>query len=516
MNVKNQKRVKRYLLLLCFALWAGTVGAASKKTVNVALAIDPTSLNILEFKHTAELTPVLHMHSSLLGMDIETGDYSLTMKSSLAQSIKVMENGKDLKIVLKKEFRFHTGEPVTANDVLFTYEQCADPENANIMAGPLDEIEEMETLDDYTLILRFYEPYAAWKDLMWIGIASEKHFEQAGRKKFRNHPVGSGPFRFVERKIGEHIVLEANREHIDAPKFDRLKFWIVPDVLTRISLLEAGEVDLISRVLPHDAVRLRRNKNITVKSESRVPSFYAFSGKQENYPITKDRKLGLALNMAVNRQEIVDKIFLGEGYPLYMFANRIELGYDPEYKIEYNLEKARELLKQSSYKPGTPMVMSYAPGVVPNAALIASVIQKYLKELGVTLVLQQLEDGVKATYARNKDPREGHFTLFNMDGTRDPSLRMRISLLSDAPFGSYSSRPRQKELDELIYAQGREMNERKRKAILKKVHGILREDASAVYMFGLNMIYAMNKRIEYTWVPKNAYLNNLHRIKIIK
>ncbi len=516
MKANNLKWTKRTILIFCLVFGAGFAGAAPKDTVNVVLNVDPTSLNMLEFKTGVELIPVLHMHSMLMSSDLTTGEYTINTKDGLAKSVTIMENGKDLKIVLKKGFRFHTGDPVTADDVRFTYEQCIDPVNSNIMAGPLDEIEEIEVLDDYTLILRFYEPYAAWKDFMWVGIASEKYYEKVGRKRFRSHPVGSGPFRFVERRVGEYIILEANEEHIEAPAFKRLKFWVIPDSITRISMLKAGEVDLISRVLPHDAKRLRQSGNITVKSESRVPSLYAISGKQENYPITKDPKLGLAISMAINRQEIVDKIFMGEGYPLYTFASRIELGYDPDYKIEYNLKKARELLRQSSYKPGTPLVMSYSEGDVPMASMIATIVQRYLRELGVTLELKQLEYGVKATYARNKDPREGHFTLYQWDGGRDPSIRLKMTLPRDSSYSSYTSRPRQQEVDELTYAQGREMNVEKRKAILKKLHGILRQDSSGAILFGLNMIYAMNNRIEYTWVPKMAGLNYLHHIKIVQ
>ncbi len=333
---KNSGRSERKLFLIFLALlWAGGLWAQLKDaTVNVALNVDPSTINMLEFKTGVELIPMLHIGSSLLGVDPVTGEYDVTRAGVLSESMTVMENGKDIKFVLKKGFRFHDGSPVTAHDVLFTYEQCANPANANIMGGPLDEIEEIEVLDDHTLIFRFYEPYAPWKDLLWIGITSEKYYEKAGRNKFRKHPLGSGPFRFVERSIGEYITLEANEQHPEAPKFKRLKLWVVPDEITRLSMLETGELDLIEQVLPLNIKRLERNRQIKIKRESRVQSLSAIAGKPENYPILKDRKFAMAVQMGINRREIVDKIFYGEGYPLYQWVTKIELGYDLSDRIQ--------------------------------------------------------------------------------------------------------------------------------------------------------------------------------------
>ncbi len=74
----------------------------------------------------------------------------------------------------------------------------------------------------------------------------------------------------------------------------------------------------------------------------------------------------------------------GEGYPLYMYASKSELGYDPTFTYEFNPDKARKLLKQSSYKPGTPIIMSYT-SAIPNAPLVAVTLQKYLADIGITV-----------------------------------------------------------------------------------------------------------------------------------
>ena len=508
------------LLSLFFAFQPITAAAGPTGTVKVGLMYDPSTLNMLELRTGVELPVILHLHEALQATDAFTGER--TFENSLTEEATVLENGKDIRFKLSKGHFFHTGDPVTAHDVKFTYEQCVNPKNANLMAGPLDEIEKIEVLDDYNLIFRFYEPYAAWRELLWIGITSKKYFDKVGMEGFRKHPVGSGPFRFVSRNIGENVILEAYDKYRWREKgkerkveFKTLEFITVPDEISRMAMLETGELDLISDILPHQAKRLEKNKNIIVKRESTAPSMYGLSSKPDNYPIFKEADFALAFSYAINRQELVDKIFLGEGYPMYMFASRSELGYDPEIKYEFNPDKARELVKKSSYKPGTPITLTYT-SAVPNAALVAAAIQNYMQNVGVTITLQQLEAGVQATYSRTRDKKEGHLTLYAWAGGRDPSTRLILTMPKTSIYNAWATRKKQDQMDKLVMAQARETNQEKRLALLKEIHQLLREEPSGPILFGLNQIYAMRDRIDYSWLPNEAFLFYLNRIKIVK
>lgn len=534
--MKNKTLIAVFVSLwsICLVLVPNTVLAGPEDEVRVALEYDPTTLNMLEMKTGIDLPAVLHLHESLQTTDPETGERMY--ENSLTESAQVLKNGKDIQVKMDKGHTFHTGDPVTAHDIKWTYDQCVNPKNANLMAGPLSEIEQIEVIDDYNFIIRFYEPYAAWRELLWIGICSKNYYEKVGEEKFRKHPVGSGPFKFVERQVGSHIIFEADKNYEWEERvrvkdnktgkvqikrvptktdYKTLKFLIVGDEITRMSQLETGEVDLICHILPHNVNRLAKNKNIKIKRESRVPSLYALSSKPDNYPIMKDANFMLAFLYAINRLEIVDKIFLGEGYPLYMFASKSELGYDPKIKYEFNPDKARKLIQQSSYKPGTPIILSYT-SAVPNAQLVAATIQDYMKNVGVTMKLQQLEAGTQATYSRTRDPREGHLTLYAWAGGRDPSTRLILTLPSTSIYNAWKTRKKQKEIDELTFAQARETDKKKRLAILSRIHQLLREEPAGPVLFGLNEIYAMTDRIDYDWLPMEAFLFNLQRIKVLK
>jgi len=523
-------------VVLFFSIFftAGNSCAGPSGVVKVALAYDPTSLNMLQLKTGIDLPVVLNIHQALQSTDHATG--KRTFRNSLTRSAEVLENGKDIKFVMTWGNFYHTGDPVTAHDVKFTYEQCVDISNANVMAGPLDEIEEIEILDDYSFIFRFYEPYAAWRELLWIGICSKNYYEKAGKEKFGKHPVGSGFFRFVSRKIGESVTLEAYEkarwmadvEVVDKTtgktvlkeaeqkiEYKTLKFIVVPDDIARLAMLETGEVDLVSDILPHNAKRLERNKRVKVKREDDTPSLFGISAKPDNFPIFKEYNFTMAFSYAINRQEIVDKIFLGEGYPLYMFASKSELGYDPDVVYEFDPDKARELVKKSSYKPGTPIILTYT-SAVPNAPLVAATIQEYMKNVGVTIKLQQLEAGVQATYSRKKDPKEGHLTLYSWAGGRDPSNRLILTMPSTSIYCAWTTRPSKVLLDDLVMKQAQETDRDKRLVLLKQMNEILRQEPGGPVLFGLKQIYAHTDRIEYEWLKKESFLFSLNRIRIVK
>lgn len=507
-------------LLFLVVFSTGIVFPDSKRTVKVGLSSDVHTVNMLEFKIGIDLPVILSMHESLMFTHPTTGK---RLNTGLAKSVRVI-NGKDLKIKLYNFTKFHTGDPVTAHDVKFTYDQCANPLNRNIMGGRLTDIKEIEVLDDHTLIFRYFEPDAAWREIMWIGICSKKYYERVGREKFRTHPVGSGTLKFVGRDIGRSITLEIVKNHhgkkygfkwFREPEIERVRYVVVIDDVARIAMLETGELDIVSDILPHHLKRLRQNKHVRIKRTSPA-SYFGLSFKPDNFPILKDLRLQYAINYAINRQEIIDKIFMGYGYPIHMFASKTELGYDPKLRTyRYNPAKARALVKQSSYKTGTPIILTYT-SVLPNAALVAQAIQKYLEDVGIACELQQLEAGIQATYSRNRDKREGHMTLYRWDGGRDPSTRLVLTMPSDSIYNAWKTRKQSKKLTMLVKAQAREMNRRRRMALLSKIHQILQKEPGGSSLFGLQMIYAMRDHIDYDWLPGEAFAYWVSRTRVVK
>jgi len=503
-------------LILCVIIFSGMAQAEPEKVVTVSLNSTIQSINMLEFKTAGDLVVNFTFNSGLMGyFDLKTHQRSL----GLAKSVKILKNPRDIKVTLRDNLKFHSGDPVTAHDVKFTVEEVQNPANTNIMATTFLEIDEVEVVDDHTVIYHFAEPFAAWQEVMWMGICSKKYMEKVGKKKFRKHPIGVGPFKFVDRKVDEVIIFEPDRNNPEYNiNFDRLEYRLVQDPVTRTAMLQAGELDLIYGIPPHQKKGLETNKNITVKKSSRVPSYFYLAIKPSLFPVIKDKNVRLAMNYAINRKEIIDRLYMTEGYPLYTFANVGELGFDSKIKYEYNPKKAASLLKNSSYIPGTPIRLSYT-GMVPSGSQLASTVQHYLKEIGMTVELIELEWGTWITYSTSKDEKTakkaGHMGI-GVFPTHDPHIRMALSMRTGGPLCYYCNRPNQTKIDDLVEKQLQEMNIKKRISILKNIHEINFNDPGQVPLFGLNMIYAMNKRIDYEWNSSQMYLAQVEKIKFLE
>jgi peptide/nickel transport system substrate-binding protein len=496
--------------MVCMALLlsSSTVTAAESK-VSIALTHDLTSLNPFKARLGQDSNVYMALYAPLFTWDAQKG----TSVPCLVKSYKFAENHTDITITLRKDAKFNNGAPVTAEDVRFSWQQFIDPKNANAYAKVFKSITDVEVVDDHTAIIRLAKVNADWKGLFHrLFIGSKKYYDSVGEDEFTKKPVGSGPFRLVSRAIGESIILEAVQDHyMYPPGFRMLNFLIVPDEITRMAMLEKGEVDLIFSIPSQQVDRLKRNKNVKVKTAI-VPSYYGLSFHTLNFDFLADKNFRLALNYGINRQEIVDKIFLGMAHPLYIFGTQSEITYDPNITYAYDPEKAKVLIKNSSYKPGTPMTLTYH-SLVPNAAQVAEAVQGYMKELGVTIELRQMEVGAYLSLARKKSKDLGAMTTTAWFGSQDPDVRLRMGVKSN---GVYTQVPGRKDLDQLVDEQHVTIDEDERYKIVNKIYQMMYDDPPYVPLFGTPMIYATTDRIEYVWVNKVNRLFNLWEIKVLK
>jgi ABC-type transport system substrate-binding protein len=510
--MKNRRFDAKYLGIALFIVFCyfSPVPAGAKDEVKVAIRFEPTTIDSIVFGGGAK--PIyLAMHQAIMGDEnLRTGGRD----RQLAESIEILPSQTEIKVKLRIGPRFHTGDPVTAADVKFTYDLMKDPKTASYLFSFARLIKNIRIIDDRTLVFQFQQPVASWQEILAIPITSKNYYEKAGQERFATHPVGCGPFRFVERGIGSHITLEAVPDHHDHKvAFKKLTFLIVKDDITRISMLKSGAVDLITDVAPHELESLEKDKNLRVKITENVPSIYAISTKVSWFPELKDKRVRLAIRHAINRQEMVDKIFLKQGYPLYTFFSKLSYGYDPALSVDYNPEKAKRLLKEAGFDSSKPLVMTYS-SIAYNAGFVSQVIQKYLKEVGIEVHLQQLEAGTLITYLKQKDKRAGHLSLAANRWPIDPDTILKLAMKSDGFICSYVDRPHQKEFDTLIETQSAEMDFQKRQELLKEIGRMDFDDPAHAPLFGLNMIYAMGNGIDYTWNEGSLELTKLYSITV--
>src|SRR2546426_4122815 len=171
----------------------------------------------------------------------------------LAERWQVLDGGRTWRFHLRKAVRFHNGAELTAEDVKFTFSAIAKEGSANSLAPEFRLIKSMEVEGPHAIAIRFEKPFVTLGNRVTQGlfgsvayIQSRKHIETAGEDGAERHPVGTGPWKFVEHVRGDRIVYEAMEGHWRAvPHFKRLVFLKVPEVATRMAMLRAGSADVV-------------------------------------------------------------------------------------------------------------------------------------------------------------------------------------------------------------------------------------------------------------------------------
>ncbi len=337
-------------------------------------------------------------------------DGQLGYKGDLAEEWNISEDGKTLYFRIVKNATWHDGVPLTAEDVKFTLELY--------LTQPLPQapfyriIERVETPDNYTVIIRLKQPsptfiplaLAFWRNHMII----PKHLYEGTNittNPYNMKPIGSGPFKFVEWKRGDYILLERNENYFKAglPCLDKLIFKQLPNTEAMLNALATGEISAVTLV---PEVNLDQ-----VKSIPGVKLFPIFTGlglvlyigiNTQKYPLSI-KEVRQALNYAVNKEEIIKLALGGVGRPQRgVFSSELGPFHDPNVGYDYNPDKANEILDSLGFKKGPDGIrvtpngtklsfrLYFTAGDIPRMRA-SEIIKEQMKKIGVEIIPQSFD-----------------------------------------------------------------------------------------------------------------------------
>ena len=251
--------------LVAVCLLTGASVFAAKDTVVITMNTELATLNPFRAKTGWDYPWMEPLFMRLAELDTEHGE----MIPAIGVSWKILDNNTDFMVKLRQDIKFSNGDPVTAEDIKFSYVQYKDRKNAHVGRRIFKYITDVEIKDPTTLIFRMNKPYWDWSGLIRGAcfIAPKKYYEAVGPKEFAKKPIGSGAFTLVKRMIGEGATYKVVANHpIYKPQFKTLKFKLVPDATVRVQLLKAGQADLIWGVPPQDYASLKKTKGMKVYS----------------------------------------------------------------------------------------------------------------------------------------------------------------------------------------------------------------------------------------------------------
>jgi len=504
------------ILLLTVGFVFSVIGAASAGSTLVfassgdAFRLDPGNVTDNESAQRMD-----NIFEGLV--EFESG--SVSIQPCLATSWEESADGTEIVFHLRKEVKFHDGTDFNADAVVFSFTRQYDTTHPYHQYGEwphwgifFSDVDKMEKIDDYTVKLVLKRPNASImiKFAMWaVNIISPTNAKKYKEDAFKN-PCGTGPFKFIEWIKDDHITLEANENYWrERAKLDKLIFKVIPDPSARLMALEVGEVHGIEYPNPADFERIKANKDLVLLSAPgmnigfmAMNTGYGYIDANENgvrdldepwvktpgyfEPLNK-KKVRQAINIAIDKQSIVDNIYMGtaikakNGMPPFM------LGYNDAIKdYPYDPAKAKALLAEAGYPDGFEVTLYVMPVSRPymfDPPKIGEAIQSYLAAVGITVKFYQVDWG---TYLQETEAGKHQMSLLGITGdTGDTDDFMSFCYApNNAAIGTASNVAfyNNEEVQNLISMSLQTYDKAERAVYYKKVQEIIHEDAPWVYL----------------------------------
>jgi peptide/nickel transport system substrate-binding protein len=388
---------------------------------------------------------------------------------------------------------FHNGDPFTAQDVQWNLERVKDVKQAPIHAWKLKLLEKIEILDDHTIRLTFEKPYPFLR-VAFTGstgragtIVRRKAVEQWG-KDYGRHPVGTGPFKFVEWKEADFIQLEHNPNYFEMgedgkplPYLDKVHIKFIIEPSTLVAAVQTGEVDGINNAIPQFIASLRKHPNLNVYTlVGGNWRTLTFNCAKEPF---NDISLRKAVTYGINREEILKQVQFGEGVIAYGPISPPMTGfYDPEFGKNregqyYDFEQAKAFLQKSRYPNGTEaLLLSGNSGYAPRQA---EVLQAQLAKLGIKVNIS-LNDA-PVFRRRWLEERQWDLVQVQWDADLDPDETLFPELHSKETWNA--GRWNNPEFDRLVELAQVEADQKKRKEYYDQaVKHIIEEVPNAIIL----------------------------------
>jgi len=478
----------------------GHAGAQAPKTLVIAIAADQTGLDPQTVQNNESGFVMSTIFDGLVNYKPGTSE----VEPGLAESWTVSADGKVYTFKLRRGVKFHDGTPMNARTVAQDLDRAINPDNpCYVLNRKVDtydaftfgsvkggDVVKMSVVDDYTLRFTLPKPNAPFLSslaMAWTGIMSPAATKQYNCDASQ-HPVGTGPFKFVEAVRNDHITVEANRDYWgEKPKVDRIIFRIIPESATRVLALERNEVQIVADVVPADQERIQKNPDLTLYVQPGLTILGV--SMSNNLGPFKDKRVRQAMNYAVDKEAINKGLYGGattasQGMPPVLW------GYNKNVEpYPYDVNKAKALLKEAGYPNGFTADMMVYPnprGYNPiGGAKLGEAVQGYLAKVGVQVKISQYEWGAYLARYRHQ-PWEG-FAIAGWTGDNGDPDNFLGDLFEWGPDPNKartnnSARHLNPEFEKLIQ-QGRETTEQaKRAQIYEKANEILHDDAAWIFI----------------------------------
>ncbi|HUG35697.1 MAG TPA: ABC transporter substrate-binding protein [Candidatus Limnocylindrales bacterium] len=425
-----------------------------------------------------------------------------TAAPSLAESWSVSRDSLTYEFLLRKGLRFHNGDPITSEDVKFSFERYRGAASKTLK----ERVAAVETPDPGRVRFRLKQPwpdfitfYASATGAGWI--VPKKYVERVGDAGYKKAPIGAGPYKYVSFTPGVELVMEAFDQYWrKAPSVKRLVFKVIPDESTRLAALKRGEVDIVYSIRGALAEELKRTPGLTLKPAVIQGTFWLYFPEQwDPKSPWHDRRVRQAVSLAVDRQAINQAETLGFSRINHsIIPTSFDFFWQPPAPV-YDPARARQLLTEAGFPRGLDAGEYFCDASYSN---LGEAVINYLQAVGIRVRLRPLERA--AFFSGYAEKKFKNIIQAASGAFGNAATRMEAFV---APGGAYvyGSYP---DLDGLFQEQAAELDRKRREATLHKMQQVLHERIVYAPIWELAFINGVGSRVGESGlglIPGHAY-----------
>ncbi len=497
-------------ILLTFLLLITTAIAS---TLHLSTSTNPSRLNPLLATDSASSEIAGFIFNGLVKYD----KFGKKIIGDLAESY-AYKNDVTLIFHLRTNVKWHDGEEFTADDVVFTYDLIHSPKVVTPYTSTFRMVKSVKALDKYTVEVVYKKPY--FKALeTWMMSVVPKHIleeeENIMGSSFNKKPIGTGPYRLTKLEFSKNIELTAFDEYFEhKPYIEKISFHVIADPTTRFLMLKSKQIDIGSLEPMQLERQVKQSFFKTYQKIEQISHSYTYLGFNLRNKKFQDSRVREALSLGIDRQELVDILFLGHG----QICKGPFLPGGPAFNNEVQAplldqNKARALLKEAGYDKNNPFEFEIATSnsseVRPYAAQI---IQHQLAKIGVKVNLRVME--WQAFLNMVVFPREFDTVLLGWSLSLSPDPYLVWHSDNDKPGAFNFIAYKNKKVDALIKKAEGLVNREKLALVQREIFKRVVDDNAYLFLYIPNSINVIDKKISPIEPTINGFWHNQIEWKI--
>jgi peptide/nickel transport system substrate-binding protein len=532
------KKAVLTVLVLCLTIGVPAANAA-EKVVTMGIYQEPETLNT----YIGVQTVITYVHKPFAEylIDVnEKGEYVPVLLSEVPSVANggVSEDGLTITYKLKKGVKWSDGQPFTSADVKFTWEALVNPKNLVKSRSGYELIESVETPDEHTAVVKYTEYYAPY--LTRFAPVLPKHIlgelENMNDAPYNRMPVGTGPFRVTEWVSGDHITMEKNPHYREADKIkiDKLFFKIIPSREVGIAQIQAGDIDGVWDLIEAQIPMMEKNPEVSLCLSNALVSERLIMNHSSPvapnngnpdfpHPILADLRVRQAIEYAVDKNTIIDKLLYGKARP---GTTEIPDGWahNPDVKpTEYDPEKANQLLEEAGWKPGPDGIRQKDGNRLrlkittttgnKLREMVQQVLLAQMKAVGIEFYIENVPSSVLfGSWSNDADRKKGRYDIlmYTTGPGIDPHQQYEgyfhsknIPTEANGGSGYNYTRHRDAELDKWLDLAGKAPSMEKRAEAYRKAQERVAQIVPHIYLYRRVNVHAFRNNVK-GWKP-NGY-----------